>query len=214
MLQVEIALQQLICFRADEDDEATNMAKPTADQKPNAVIATKEKRRRGRPRQDPQVLAYWASTTPTFSFTDESEITFDVLGRPVPKDRTKRGWNGNMYNPSKCAENDFTKAVEDICNKHLGRVPKFSADTLLRVSIEFYYPCKNSEREHSIIKKADIDNLCKFVLDSLSRVLYPDDKQIVVLSAKKLVASDIVHGRIVVSIAAVLMSRANHYINT
>lgn len=39
-------------------------------------------------------------------------------------------------------------------------------------------------------RSGDVDNLCKFVLDSLNRVLYADDRQVVCLNAIKILDSD------------------------
>ena len=46
----------------------------------------------------------------------------------------------------------------------------------------------NSPKKYSpqIMGKGDIDNLAKFVLDSLNGVVYVDDKQIVSLSCRKI----------------------------
>ena len=88
-----------------------------------------------------------------------------------------------MYNPSKVDEQEFVDVVSSIFCQDKGLVPQISAGTLLTVRISFYFPRANACS--TLCGHADIDNLCKFVLDALYGVLYADDWQTVELSACK-----------------------------
>ena len=141
------------------------------------------KRKRGRPRKTPKKVLFLPiesslTATPT-------KIYFEVAGKPEPKKRAAYGRSGHHYNPSKVAEQQFASAVARLCVDKLGSVPKFPAGSLLKVNVEFIFPRKQNQADAQIVQMADVDNLCKFILDALNGTLYDDDRQVVELSAKK-----------------------------
>lgn len=157
------------------------------------------KRGRGRPRKAPKTSRFGEIADSHFVAT-ATEIYFEVAGKPSPKKRAAFGRNNNRYNPSKVDEQDFAEVATGLCRlKNEGSVPKFPSHALLVVQITFYFPCKKPLCA-SLCKEADIDNLCKFVLDALNEVLYTDDRQIVELTASKCFASAGSVGRTAVSI--------------
>jgi Holliday junction resolvase RusA-like endonuclease len=89
---------------------------------------------------------------------------------------------GGETTPSQYEEREFASVVTDIFVERLGRVPTFQRTSALTVDVHFLFPDQGS----SIFATADIDNLCKFVLDALNGILYNDDRQIVTLKASKL----------------------------
>lgn len=124
---------------------------------------------------------------------EDGRLTIEVTGRPVPWKRPSR-YGGNVFNPSKRDEKDFSAAVIAICQKNLGSTPKFGSKDLLSVQLQFFYPCKEDatiEEKISILKSADVDNLSKMVLDSLNTVLYEDDSQIIKLRARKCIETSL-----------------------
>lgn len=131
-----------------------------------------------------------------------NEIYFEVAGKPTAKKRVAWARGGHAYNPSKAAEKEFAGVLTSLCRiNNVVPIPKFQSSILLDVHIEFFFPRKSNHREDRIIEVADVDNLCKFVLDALNKVLYTDDKQIVKVSAKKSFdAAGSLSGRTTVSI--------------
>ena len=158
------------------------------------------KRGRGRPRKSLKTSRFGEVSDSLFTAT-ATEIYCEVAGKPSPKKRAAFGRNSNRYNPSKVEEQDFAEVVKGLCHRHLQLVPKFHPDVLLVMHITFYFPCK-MDGSSSLIREADIDNLCKFVLDALNNVLYADDRQIVELTASKCFdAVGCLIGRTTISIA-------------
>lgn len=119
--------------------------------------------------------------------TSTTGMTFFVRGKPIPQERDRMGWNGNRYNPSKPSQKAFARAVMDACyNDGLDSMvvanPRFG-DALVVVTASFHFPVRKNGG--SIKNTADVDNLAKFLLDSLNGVLYNDDGQVVKLVAEK-----------------------------
>ena len=140
------------------------------------------KRGRGRPRKKPKMARFSEVVGANFTATS-NKIYFEVAGKPSSKKRAAFGRNCNRYNPSKVEEQQFVDVLSSLCCQNGGSVPKFSANTLLMVRILFFFPRTNASS--TLFGQADINNLCKFVLDALNKVLYADDRQIVELSASK-----------------------------
>ncbi len=122
-------------------------------------------------------------------FADEASwdgeiVKLRVLGKPLPWARTKRGWNGNVYNPRAKSQIEFSHAVSGICMREFGEVPCFEAYAAVKAKIWFFLPCKDKQPKGKP-RVPDLDNLVKFVLDSLNGVVYMDDKQVVHVTACK-----------------------------
>jgi Holliday junction resolvase RusA-like endonuclease len=163
-------------------NNAIDLLYSTDDAECSAVDTSLRKRsRRGRPKKKKEPVFFSNSHTSAFSYTTK-RVYFEVVGRPVQKKRAARGKYSNCYNPSQSDEKEFASIVKDVCFAHLGRVPTFQHTLALAVDVRFLFPDQGS----SIFATADIDNLCKFVLDALKGILYNDDRQIVTLKASKL----------------------------
>jgi Holliday junction resolvase RusA-like endonuclease len=163
------------------------------------LIPTKPRKGRGRPRKRAKVTYFSVKEFASFTSTAEA-VYFEVAGTPLLKKRAAYGRNLQHYNPSKNAELDFVAVVERIFKEHVGAVPKFAAKSALAVRISFFFPYKPPLDEGKIFATADIDNLCKFVMDALNAVLYDDDRQIVELVATKAFDAENAHGRTTVAI--------------
>mmetsp|Transcript_1634 Transcript_1634/g.2685 ORF Transcript_1634/g.2685 Transcript_1634/m.2685 type:complete len:277 (-) Transcript_1634:416-1246(-) len=124
----------------------------------------------------------------------EEVIAFVVYGEPVTLARHRSTRAGIMYNPSKKMQKGFL----DACS-HANLLPKSPLQGPLEVRLVFYFTRPKNHfgtgRNAHILKgtadvwhskKKDLDNLVKFVLDSLNGYAYVDDSQIAVLSTAKL----------------------------
>lgn len=109
-------------------------------------------------------------------------VEFIVRGKPLPQYRDKPGWNFTRYNPSKRYQKQFCQASTEQCLNHLSAVPNFGSVANISIHLHFRFPPPKT----GLIKNtADIDNLCKFILDACNETFYGDDGQVVKLSADK-----------------------------
>mmetsp|Transcript_15036 Transcript_15036/g.35943 ORF Transcript_15036/g.35943 Transcript_15036/m.35943 type:complete len:339 (-) Transcript_15036:32-1048(-) len=146
-------------------------------------------------------------------------LKFTVRGKPVPlrRHRTSRGF---MYNPSAKMQMEFRQVVSDMIyptvppssveeyiesSSAQQPEPIFKEDEYLAVTLLFRL---KRPKSHFIGSKpgpgrlrptspgklhttrTDVDNLAKFVLDSLNNLVYVDDRQIVSLHAIKVLDSE------------------------
>lgn len=145
-------------------------------------------------------------------------LKFTVRGKPVPlrRHRTSRGF---MYNPSAKMQMEFRQVVSDMLfpsvtpssvEEYIEATtsqpePIFREDEYLAVTLLFRLKRPKSHfvgskpgpgrlrptspgRLHTT--RTDVDNLAKFVLDSLNDLVYVDDRQIVSLHAAKVMDSE------------------------
>jgi Holliday junction resolvase RusA-like endonuclease len=178
-----------------------------------AVSRPKQKRKTKKSDAD---ALYWVDedeeTTIQVSKEDSvpSMLRFMVRGNPLPlrRHRTSRGF---MYNPSATAQASFRDVVKDILFSHLATdndedesvllFPVLPEEHSLAMTIVFYLkrPLKHfvgskpgpgrmrdSAPHQTSVTRMDVDNLAKFVLDSLNGLLYEDDRQVVSLHITKL----------------------------
>ena len=123
------------------------------------------------------------------------EIEISVLGEPKPQPRHrhyKRGKFTGTYDPAKEGKETFLFLV-------LEHAPAKPLDEPLRVDINFYFPrpkahygtgrnagkLKPSAPARHIVKP-DIDNLQKWVYDSMNKVFWRDDSIICECRVRKL----------------------------
>lgn len=115
---------------------------------------------------------------------------FIIPGEPVGKGRprvVRNKYTGNSvaYTPEKTA--NYEELVKTMYVA--GVNPRFPDDAMLRVEINAYFSIPKSaskkKRADMIgrvlrpIKKPDVDNIVKILLDSLNRIAYRDDSQVV-----------------------------------
>lgn len=111
-------------------------------------------------------------------------MKFEIVGNPVSLKRYRYTKTGFTYDPSKRDKADFLA-------KCMNNRPNKPIKTAVSVKLEFYFvrpkshfgTGKNSGKLKMSapafhIKTPDLDNLVKFVLDSLNGVFYEDDRQI------------------------------------
>jgi Holliday junction resolvase RusA-like endonuclease len=118
------------------------------------------------------------------------EINFTVYGEPVGKGRPRVGRlkNGasHTYTPEKTAAYERQIRVEFLRQTGGARFP---GDVPLEMSIAAYYAIPKSASKHKRaemeigalrpMKKPDADNVLKICADSLNKMAYHDDAQIV-----------------------------------
>jgi Holliday junction resolvase RusA-like endonuclease len=178
------------------------------------TIVSKEKRKK---RKTPQGPSYWrdeadifvlqsqdlANMTTCLQDVDAHLIRFQIRGNPRPL-RRHRTAKGFMYNPSSKYQESFRNVVEEMLSNNK-KNPLFVEEHQLAVKIIFHMKRPrnhfvSSRPGHGRLKaeapprlsptRTDVDNLAKFVLDSLNGVLYVDDKQVASLSVLKIYDND------------------------
>jgi Holliday junction resolvase RusA-like endonuclease len=152
---------------------------------------------------------FWRDVSGQDSFLVDTprRCSFIVQGNPLPLQRIKRSKYGNAYNPSGPSQRSFQAVVRDILHAKGNRTsmatPLFANEESLIVTIVFRMrrPLShfvNRTRGHPLcpdapgqvsLTRPDIDNLAKFVLDSLNGIIYADDHQIVALKLVKILDS-------------------------
>ena len=153
---------------------------------------------------------YWSHPSDSVAVTygpsnEVSSVQFKIRGNPRPlvRHRTSRGFT---YNPSANLQKTFQKLVEkEVVARENLSAPIFNGDVCLVMSIVFRMkrPLKDfvgSKRDPDRLRenaqpqttriRQDVDNLTKFVLDSMNEVLYDDDSQISSLHVTKLLDND------------------------
>jgi Holliday junction resolvase RusA-like endonuclease len=124
-------------------------------------------------------------------------VQFTVDANPVPKGRPKFSKIGGFvrtYTPKKTS--DYETIVQTVAQGAMTREP---LETPIAVYLYFRLPIPKSYPKKRLqaclkglerpIKKPDIDNLAKSVLDGLNGIVYRDDGQIVSLHVTKVYAS-------------------------
>ena len=119
-------------------------------------------------------------------------IKFLINTRPKPQQRHRSSGRNFHYDPSAKDKKEFILQAKQYAPK----IP-----TLKNIEIEFIFCYKRPKNHYrtgkyadqikekwitlSHTKKPDIDNLVKFVLDSLSGTFFDDDKQVVIMHTTK-----------------------------
>lgn len=154
----------------------------------------------GRPRKSPKMVYFSAVEGARFEWTP-SKIYFEVAGMPVPKARAALRSTSSRrvyYNPSQVQQEQFAAILKDLAALYLPKESELKANRqqLFKCRIGFYFPTGTN-----ILQTADVDNLSKFVLDSLNKITYYDDRQVVSLHATKEVSESSDVGRTIVELS-------------
>ena len=118
-------------------------------------------------------------------------VRIEIPGVPVGKARPRFTKSGRCYNTKKTTEYERSIAIGFL---HSGE-KSFPANTPLIIDIIAEMPIPKStpkyklkrmiEEETPHLKKPDLDNIVKAVLDGLNGIAFPDDNQIYRISAFK-----------------------------
>lgn len=119
-------------------------------------------------------------------------VSFFIYTEPTAKARPRFTRYGRAYTPKKTA--DYEKQIAEYY-KTMPKSQYFDQGTALKVSIGFCMPIPKSysktkrkailEGKEHHLKKPDLDNMAKAVLDALNTVAWADDSQIVSLNLRK-----------------------------
>ena len=136
--------------------------------------------------------------------SSEDSYEFYIAGKPTTLPRP-RFFQKGIWNSKKKEMVEFTKEVKELLPAAKNQV-LFKDGVCISITMVFYLPRPTMDfvggrrapgnlKPSSLIKRflplhPDIDNLAKFVLDALNKVVYTDDKQIVKLVAYKLRHND------------------------
>jgi len=111
-----------------------------------------------------------------------------ILVEPYPKGRPKIATVGKRaiaYTPKKTriAEADIKAAIRH----EIAKAKRFGAGEALVLWVTFYVvrPKNAPKRVKYPVKRPDLDNFLKTLLDALDKFAFPDDSQIVNIHAKK-----------------------------
>lgn len=121
------------------------------------------------------------------------ERKFIIPGKAVPKARPRVTKKGFTYTPK--TTKDFEKLVRDSYIAEFGGNSLFPPQMPLAMVVEFQFQPPKSwsrqkkkkaiDKEIYPISRPDVDNLLKGVQDALNGVAYPDDSQIIAITARK-----------------------------
>lgn len=115
-------------------------------------------------------------------------VCFFVDGRPVPKGRPRVTQNGT-YTPKSTRE--YEAAIRAAWERE--NVMPFAAGDALELDVIAYFPIpKGAPKERRAemelapyLKRGDLDNIVKAVMDALNGYAYPDDAAIWNIAARK-----------------------------
>jgi Holliday junction resolvase RusA-like endonuclease len=94
-----------------------------------------------------------------------SILQMTIPGDPVSKGRPRTG-KGHTYTPKRTR--DAEKVIELLVRQQMGLTPPVTV--MVGVAVEFFCATK---------RRTDGDNLLKLVTDSMNKIVYADDSQIV-----------------------------------
>jgi Holliday junction resolvase RusA-like endonuclease len=113
---------------------------------------------------------------------------FEIPGNPIPQKQTRRTKSGIFYNPSSKDE----KRIKAIVAPDAPESPILDA---IHLDISFYFDIPKSTPNYKITlmatgniphtKKPDIDNCAYLITNSLKKLVYLDDSQIIKLTLFK-----------------------------
>lgn len=127
------------------------------------------------------------------NMTNVVQLVINEIPKPQPRPRiTVRGKYAHAYEPK-----SITEYKRLVANKYRSEYKQQLPLTgALSVDVRFYRPIQKSiskiERQRRLLGeslptvKPDIDNYIKAILDALNGIAFHDDKQIVVLYARKI----------------------------
>ena len=121
-------------------------------------------------------------------------LEFIIEGKVKPKQSFRYSKYGHKYTPSDVKE--YERLIQySFYAKYPKHLPSVFFEMPLSVEIEIYLkvPDNFSKKKKSDalghvlrpVKKPDVDNCTKNILDALNSIVYADDKQIVEMSVKK-----------------------------
>ena len=126
---------------------------------------------------------------PIFSGGSVLDIEFIVRGDPVGKARHRKRKGGGYFTPSKTA--NYERLVGQTAQAEMvGQAPALGP-VLVEITAFFKLPKRTPIKrrvEGPHLKKPDIDNVAKSILDGMEPIVYANDNQVCSLSVAKIQA--------------------------
>lgn len=119
-------------------------------------------------------------------------LTFTIPGEPTAQGRPRFSTHGGFvkaYDPEK--SRNYKAYVKLLASEAMQRIGLSLTELPLGVEIIADVGISKKFKEQALnglqlpIKKPDVDNVAKIILDSISGIVYKDDKQIVKLTVSK-----------------------------
>lgn len=108
-------------------------------------------------------------------------VNLEIPGKPKAKQRSRKGAFGNWYNP----QSKDMQETERIIKKQFPFDP-IPAGIPVQVLVTAWFNRPKGKKEYICLNKMDIDNIAKYILDSMNKIVYYDDNQVYNLHIKKL----------------------------
>lgn len=105
------------------------------------------------------------------------QVSFTVIGPPQPKQRARRGKDGDWYTPKRTVR--YERAVRGAALGHFRR--SWPLDGNYRVSVAAFMPDEI---------RRDADNVLKSVKDALNGIAWHDDSQVIEATCSKALDRD------------------------
>lgn len=109
-----------------------------------------------------------------------------IPGTPIAKMRSRKGMYGNWYNPQSDIMGRIQRIIKDQLPESFMMIPK--GTPVIINTTWFFLPAKNQQtkkflkqiqnEDYPYLLKKDRDNLDKFVLDSMNKIVFYDDCQV------------------------------------
>lgn len=118
-----------------------------------------------------------------------NKIETTIYVSPTAKGRpqaTNFGGHARLYTPAKTRKSE-AEIVASIRKELQSNFNAFDKGVPLHLSATFFIPKPDSASKKVVhpIKRPDLDNYCKTLLDSLNQYIFPDDSQIVSMRLRK-----------------------------
>lgn len=118
-------------------------------------------------------------------------IRFCIPGKPMGKGRARFSKDGHCFTPENTQ--DYENLVKANCiEKCKYRQPSYTGQVAVNITAYYPIPSSYSQKKQTEIeggarpvKKPDLDNIAKIIMDALNHVAWKDDKQVVCMVLSK-----------------------------
>jgi len=120
-------------------------------------------------------------------------LTFTIQGQPIAKQRSRKGKFGRWYNPQSQQKDKYQLLLKTMLASEFKEI---QSDFPIEVNCLFFFsPAKTQATkkfleiikndDYPYTKKPDKDNLEKWVLDCMSKIVFHDDSQVFMGKSEK-----------------------------
>lgn len=122
-------------------------------------------------------------------------IDFFVEGIPRAQGNHRTAKSGHIYETTK-GHKAWRTAVYLVALSDAMRAHREPIEGPVYLVLDFFMPRAKSNKDPHHVKKPDLSKLIRAVEDSLSRVCFKDDSQVVEIRARKIYSSDLTGVRV------------------